>query len=73
MRRWGPVVTGLALIPALPYTIDEPCEHVCEAAFHRLWPWVDSLNATTPGVKKGRIVDLPGQARAMIAKKKKED
>ena len=49
------------------------CEHVCEAAFHRLWPWVDSLNATTPGVKKGRIVDLPGQARAMIAKKKKED
>jgi len=36
--RWGPTVAGLALIPALPYMIDEPCEHIIDSAFDKWWP-----------------------------------
>ena len=37
-RKWGPTIAGLALIPALPYAVDEPCEHVIDYAFEQLWP-----------------------------------
>ena len=36
--RWGPTIAGLALIPALPYAIDEPAEHVIDSAFDKFWP-----------------------------------
>jgi hypothetical protein len=36
--KWGPTVAGLALIPALPYAVDEPAEHVIDTAFDTLWP-----------------------------------
>jgi fission process protein 1 len=36
--RWGPTLTGLALIPALPLLLDEPAEHAIGWAFDRFWP-----------------------------------
>lgn len=36
--KWGPTVVGLAVIPFLPSTIDEPIEHAVDAAFDRYWP-----------------------------------
>jgi len=63
LKKWGPVAVGLAIIPALPFTIDEPCEHACEAGFERLWPWWDGLDVSRrrPGVSRGRVTDLPGE------------
>ena len=36
--KWGPTIAGLALIPALPYVVDEPCEHAIDYAFDQVWP-----------------------------------
>ena len=36
--KWGPTIAGLALIPALPYAVDEPCEHAIDWAFDKAWP-----------------------------------
>ncbi|KAF9263650.1 hypothetical protein L218DRAFT_901973 [Marasmius fiardii PR-910] len=33
IRVWGPTMTGLAIVPALPYIFDHPVEHVTEKAF----------------------------------------
>ena len=44
--KFGPTVVGLGLIPFMPL-IDEPAEHVLEAAFDRAWPaW--NLSAPPP-------------------------
>ncbi|KAF7331860.1 hypothetical protein MKEN_00066100 [Mycena kentingensis (nom. inval.)] len=34
MRTWGPTMTGLAIVPALPYLFDHPVEQATETAFH---------------------------------------
>lgn len=36
--RWGPTLTGLALIPLLPVVLDEPAEHAIGWAFDTYWP-----------------------------------
>lgn len=33
VRTWGPTVTGLAIVPVLPYLFDHPVEHVTEKVF----------------------------------------
>jgi len=33
VRAWGPTVTGLAIVPALPFLFDHPVEKVTENAF----------------------------------------
>ncbi|KAI0316982.1 mitochondrial 18 KDa protein-domain-containing protein [Amylostereum chailletii] len=33
LRSWGPTVTGLAIVPALPYLFDHPVESVTDRAF----------------------------------------
>jgi len=33
IKAWGPTVTGLAIVPVLPYLFDKPVEHVTDAAF----------------------------------------
>ena len=38
-QRWGPSITGLAVIPLLPLYLDEPVEHVIEYMFHHYGPW----------------------------------
>jgi len=34
IRAWGPTVTGLAVVPGLPFLFDHPIEHVTDRAFH---------------------------------------
>ena len=38
LKRYGPTALGLAIIPILPFTIDEPIEHFVEYTFGRIWP-----------------------------------
>ncbi|OBZ76890.1 Mitochondrial fission process protein 1 [Grifola frondosa] len=33
IKTWGPTVTGLAIVPILPYLFDKPVEHATDAAF----------------------------------------
>jgi mitochondrial fission process protein 1 len=33
LRAWGPTVTGLAIVPALPYIFDHPVEEATDRAF----------------------------------------
>lgn len=33
IKAWGPTLTGLAVVPILPYLFDKPVEHVTEASF----------------------------------------
>jgi mitochondrial fission process protein 1 len=33
-RAWGPTVTGLAIVPGLPFLFDHPIEQVTENAFN---------------------------------------
>ena len=37
VRAWGPTVTGLAIVPALPYLFDHPVE----AATDHVFEWVE--------------------------------
>jgi len=34
VKTWGPTLTGLAVVPILPYLFDKPVEHVMDNAFH---------------------------------------
>jgi len=34
IRAWGPTVTGLAVVPGLPFLFDHPIEHVTDNAFN---------------------------------------
>ncbi|KAH7888008.1 mitochondrial 18 KDa protein-domain-containing protein [Phlebopus sp. FC_14] len=36
-RTWGPTLTGLAVVPILPYLFDEPVEKVVDGA----WEWIE--------------------------------
>jgi fission process protein 1 len=36
--KWGPTLTGLCVIPFLPYMYDHPTEHVCDVFFDNVWP-----------------------------------
>ena len=33
IKTWGPTMTGLAIVPILPYLFDHPVEHVTDRAF----------------------------------------
>ena len=59
--KWGPTIAGLALIPALPYCIDEPCEHVIDGAFDYAWPVppsrAKSAHVTSAVITKAEKVD----------------
>jgi mitochondrial fission process protein 1 len=37
VKTWGPTVTGLAIVPVLPYLFDHPVEKVTDAAFE----WIE--------------------------------
>jgi len=37
LRAWGPTVTGLAIVPALPYIFDHPVEVAADRAFE----WIE--------------------------------
>jgi len=33
IKTWGPTVTGLAIVPLLPFLFDHPVEHATDRAF----------------------------------------
>ncbi|THH33758.1 hypothetical protein EUX98_g363 [Antrodiella citrinella] len=37
VKAWGPTLTGLAIVPILPYLYDKPVEHVTDFAFE----WIE--------------------------------
>ncbi|EAU84502.1 hypothetical protein CC1G_00021 [Coprinopsis cinerea okayama7 len=53
VKLWGPTVTGLAIVPALPYLFDHPVEHATD----RVFDWIrqklierNQAQAKTPSV-----------------------
>lgn len=45
IKRWGPTVTGLAIVPILPYLFDHPVEKVTDTAFEWLeQQWIKREN-----------------------------
>ncbi|KAI9022679.1 mitochondrial 18 KDa protein-domain-containing protein [Hyaloraphidium curvatum] len=45
MRRWGPTVLGLAVVPFLPYIFDEPVEIAVEKGFNMALGWKERLHS----------------------------
>ena len=37
LKFWGPTVTGLSIVPVLPYLFDKPVEHATDVVFE----WVE--------------------------------
>ena len=37
LKSWGPTVTGLSIVPVLPYLYDKPVEHATDFAFE----WIE--------------------------------
>ena len=51
VKSWGPTVTGLAIIPVLPYLYDKPVEHVTDIAFE----WIEKqIAARSQGSEQGK-------------------
>lgn len=47
LRAWGPTVTGLAIVPALPYIFDHPVEVATDRAFE----WIELKIAARENAK----------------------
>jgi len=52
LRAWGPTVTGLAIVPALPYIFDHPVEVAADRAFE----WIERQLAKS-GKRGGSSAD----------------
>jgi len=37
-NKWGPTITGIAVVPLLPFMFDAPSEFVLDYIFERFWP-----------------------------------
>ncbi|KAG9219266.1 hypothetical protein CCMSSC00406_0001676 [Pleurotus cornucopiae] len=51
VKSWGPTVTGLAIVPVLPYLFDHPVESVTEKAFEWVKQKVAEQQAQQPDRK----------------------
>ncbi|KAI0771950.1 mitochondrial 18 KDa protein-domain-containing protein [Trametes elegans] len=53
VRSWGPTLTGLAIIPVLPYLYDKPVEHATDFAFE----WIEKriASSTASGAGKSEL------------------
>ncbi len=51
VKAWGPTVTGLAIVPVLPYLFDHPVESVTEKAFEWVKQKVVEQQAQQPDRK----------------------
>ncbi|KAI9067657.1 hypothetical protein FKP32DRAFT_1563368 [Trametes sanguinea] len=49
LKTWGPTVTGLAIVPILPYLFDKPVEHATDIAFE----WIEKQIAKSQGTSQG--------------------
>lgn len=43
--RWGPTISGLCVVPALPFMFDHPVEHACEFLWMGFVPLSDAARA----------------------------
>ncbi|KAF8204886.1 mitochondrial 18 KDa protein-domain-containing protein [Pholiota molesta] len=53
VKAWGPTITGLAIVPILPYLFDHPVEHVTDRAFD----WIRAKLIERNEAKKKANVD----------------
>ncbi|KAI3596662.1 hypothetical protein WG66_016372 [Moniliophthora roreri] len=53
IKMWGLTLTGLAIIPSLPYIFDHPVEHVTEKAFE----WIKERLAAQKDCSKGMLIE----------------
>ena len=52
VKTWGPTITGLAIVPVLPYIFDKPVEHVTDIAFE----WIEKqLARNSEGASKSEL------------------
>ncbi|CDZ96671.1 Uncharacterized conserved protein [Phaffia rhodozyma] len=54
LKTWGPTLTGLAVVPLLPYLFDEPVEHATDYAWKKLEGYLASAppSGSVPELKK---------------------
>ncbi|TFK74402.1 hypothetical protein BDN72DRAFT_955744 [Pluteus cervinus] len=52
VRAWGPTITGLAIVPVLPYLFDHPVEHVTDKVFD--WIRERLIESQAGGTRKPR-------------------
>ncbi|KAI9001288.1 mitochondrial 18 KDa protein-domain-containing protein [Trametes punicea] len=50
VKSWGPTVTGLAIIPILPYLYDKPVEHATDVVFE----WIEKQIARSQRSTEGK-------------------
>lgn len=48
VKAWGPTVTGLAIVPVLPYLFDKPVEHATDFAFEWIEQKLMQAQASSP-------------------------
>ena len=52
VRTWAPTITGLSIVPVLPYIFDKPVEHVTDIAFE----WIEKQFArSSEGSSKSEL------------------
>ncbi|KAI0772632.1 mitochondrial 18 KDa protein-domain-containing protein [Irpex lacteus] len=52
VKSWGPTVTGLAIVPILPYLYDKPVEHATDFAFEWIQQKLMQQQAPGPNLEK---------------------
>jgi len=55
VKTWGPTVTGLAIVPILPYLFDQPVEHVTDRAFDWIRTKLIENNTTESKVERKEL------------------
>jgi hypothetical protein len=69
--KWGPTLTGLAIIPFLPVMLDEPCEHAIGWLFDTYWPVAGGAThghgSFSHGEPGGETLALPSISRLAVA------
>jgi len=55
VRTWGPTMTGLAIVPILPYLFDHPVEHVTDRAFDWIRTKLIENNTTKPNAERKEL------------------
>jgi fission process protein 1 len=54
VKAWGPTLTGLAIVPALPYIFDHPIERATDVIFE----WIEERIAGVQDKEKEKKTEL---------------
>ena len=55
VKTWGPTMTGLAIVPILPYLFDHPVEHVTDRVFDWIRTKLIEKNAAKSNAEKKEL------------------